>query len=278
MRGGSSMDCAECRVQLPLMVDGELDAPEYTEVEAHLEGCHGCAVEHARLIGLKERMRESAVLRLSEDARCRLVRRVTDARRVPARRLRVRAAGAAMLAAGLAVVAMVGLQTEGSNGALSDGEVAGLSMMSPEVVQIAVYWHHKELPVEVTGPSPRLVQGWFNRQLSFGLEVPDLGRGTHLLGGRMSHVGGREAALLVYEARGRKLTVLAFPVEAVGSDVAESLPRVFGELVWDNSGGLIVAAQQRHGVVYTYASTLAESEFRRVVESAQESLSARSIP
>lgn len=277
--GGQEIDCSAMSTQLALLVDGELDTQECAQLEEHLEGCPRCKAEYLTLISLKERMRQIAVPRLSEHTRERLVVRVASARSeaaFPAHARLVTVSAAAALVVGIFFVFMP--LNQGETSAPAQGEVAGVSALSPDLVQAVVYWHNKDLPVEVTGPSPRSVQSWLNRQLNFGLDVPEFGRGTNLLGGRMSYVSGEEAALLLYEAGGRKLSVLAFPAEALDTEVIEALPSVGGEVAWDNSGGLIVAAQQRQGIVYTYASSLPESEVRRVVDAAQDSLTSLSLP
>src|SRR6185295_17848568 len=69
--------------------------------------------------------------------------------------------------------------------------------------------HQRNLPLEVTG-GPEKVQSWFDGKVPFAVPAPQLGPRCSLRGGRLSHLGGREAALLQYDQNGQKISVFVF--------------------------------------------------------------------
>ena len=81
---------------------------------------------------------------------------------------------------------------------------------APVVVDASARWHARAVPVEVTGPEPDAVQAWFADKVAFPVLPPEFGSRAHLIGGRLSNVERSEAAFLVYDVEGTKLSVMVF--------------------------------------------------------------------
>lgn len=129
--------------------------------------------------------------------------------------------------------------------------VAGVASFASPVIGESVAWHRRTVPVEVVGPDPSSVREWFSDKVSFAVSVPDFGRSARLLGGRLSHVRHYEAAYLLYEANGGKLSVMLF--DAGDSGLGLDLEN---DTFVDNSNGYNVAIRERAGVTYTFTSDM----------------------
>lgn len=167
------------------------------------------------------------------------------------------AAATLMLGGALLMSAKGGASEEGDSAAA----VAGVASFASPVIAESVAWHRRNVPVEVVGPDPLTVRGWFADKVSFAVSVPDFGHGARLLGGRLSHVRQYEAAYLLYEAHGRKLSVMLFDGENMdpGMDLT-------AETFLDNSSGYNVAIRERGGVVHTFTSDMDATELAGLVD------------
>lgn len=166
------------------------------------------------------------------------------------------------LAAAALVAVGVGIQIMSPSDAdNSRAMVAGSSSFASPVVGESVAWHRKSVPVEVVGPDAQTVRRWFADKVSFAVVVPELGSAARLLGGRLSHVRQYEAAYLLYEVNGSKLSVMLFD----GGDLtADSDFRA--ETFVDNSSGYNVAIRERGGVTYTFTSDMNAETLAELVE------------
>lgn len=281
----STVRCHDVEHALDTYIDGELDYADARELEAHLELCRECADKEERRRSTRQNLRRlSGQYTVTDDFRARLeaamaevapvesvlspaVSSVSDdaAPVAPADSVVValpphRSTGrrpwmiavAGLAAAALVVVAAgVILQTN----RVADGAqpmVAGVAALSSPIVAESVEWHVRTVPVEVTGPEATIVRDWFSDKLNFAVTVPDFGRSARLLGGRLSHVRHHEAAYLLYEADGAKLSVMMFDAQ----ELTPSVVREDGKTFVDNSGGYNVAVRERAGVTYTFTSDM----------------------
>lgn len=180
---------------------------------------------------------------------------------------RARAFGAwrrpVLLAAAATLMLGGALLISNAGGASEEGDsaVAGVASFASPVVAESVAWHRRNVPVEVVGPDPLAVRVWFADKVSFAVSVPDFGHDARLLGGRLSHVRQYEAAYLVYEANGRKLSVMLFDGENMdpGMDLT-------AETFIDNSSGYNVAIRERGGVMHTFTSDMDATQLARLVD------------
>lgn len=261
----SVMECAELERSVEAYLDGEFDAREQAEAEAHLGACERCrlATERAAALraALRARLREAmGPASRAGRAPAALRERVTDAlareRRPLWRRLLspVPLATAAACAAGVLVV----LATHAG----SDG-----------LVVEAVKKHHRGLPLEVTAAAmgPEAIPGWFAGKLDFKPTPPRFQEtGAKVVGARLSHLREYPAAYIKYELpRGQAgLFIVDDPerrFEATGREVRVG-PRTLRVM---NARGYNVAVWRQDEIVYSLVSDLGEDDLFELVRSAQ---------
>lgn len=295
----SDVRCKDAEDLLDVYIDGEMDIMEARDLERHLEGCRTCADKEERRRHTRNLLRRtSGSLRVTADFQARLNEALRGASAVtaletvvastpepaapsqqavvqtlpaPAHARAARAGVRPWIAVGaLAAAASIGVLASLLFAAPSFDDpsvhegpaVAGVSTLATPMIAEAVDWHRRAVPIEVTGPNASTVGDWFAEKVSFAVSVPDLGRSVRLLGGRLSHVRHHEAAYILYEANGSKLSVMAF---GDTSELPESLRRN-GETFVDNSGGYNVAVHVRDGVTYTFTSNMEANALVELVE------------
>ena len=292
----SVVRCRDAEDLLDVFIDGEIDPIDARELEQHLEGCRSCADKEARRRETRSRLRRTSdSIRVSSDFQARLqemLRSASDvtelaaleasasssratvapvvaidtARPAEGRSLRPVWMGGSLLAALATGVLGAALFGGGANQAPVELEpaVAGVSSLNSPVVMEAVEWHRRAVPIEVTGPDASAVRDWFADKVDFAVSVPDLGRSVRLLGGRLGHIRHFEAAYLLYETQGTKLSVMIFGDDSM---LPESV-RDKSETFVDNSGGYNVAVVARDGVTYTFTSGMDEDRLLSLVDDA----------
>lgn len=166
------------------------------------------------------------------------------------------------LAAAALVALGVGLSTMTHSGAKEDAAmVAGTSSFASPVVGESVAWHRRSVPVEVVGPDPNAVRRWFSDKVSFAVTIPEIDGPARLLGGRLSHVRQYEAAYLLYEVNGSKLSVMLFDAGDLEDETNFS-----NKTFVDNSNGYNVAIREKSGVTYTFTSDMNAEELADLVD------------
>jgi anti-sigma factor RsiW len=261
------MECAELERSVEAYLDGEFEARERAEAEAHLVGCERCRrlTESSAALrdALRSRLRDamgptSRAGRAPEALRLRVAAALARERRPLWRRVLtpVPLATAAACAAGVLVV----LATHGGSDAL---------------VEEAVRKHHRGLPLEVTSASlggAEALPGWFAGKLDFKPTPPAFRElGARAVGARLSHLREYPAAYIKYELpRGQAgLFIVDDPerrFEAAGREVrlGPSTLRVM------NARGYNVAVWRQNEIVYSLVSDLGEDDLFELVRSAQQ--------
>ena len=256
-----SMDCAELERSLDAYLDGEFDAPELAEAEAHLAACPRCGslVEsQARLRNaLKAKLREAMgaeapACRAPPHLRARVEQALAHHHRPLWRRMLAPVPIAAMAAC--AAGALVVLDGHGARNEL--------------LVQDAIAIHHRALPLEVDAAS---MVPWFSGKLPFRPAPPHLeAGGAAAEGARLSNLQQWPAAYIRYRLpKGQAgLFIVDDPdgrFEAPGNE--RSLGR--GVVRIANKSGYNVAVWRKDEIVYSLVSDLDEDELVQLVRTAQ---------
>ena len=200
------MHCFDARRFTQAYVDGEFDARDKGEFDAHVRDCSDCR-STARFEGwFREGLRQCVPQPpLPADLRERILVQIRDtplperAGAPPPQRL----AWAALPAA----VALVVLAVLGWTGPAADN--AQVSRLTS-----AVDIHRRFLPVEVQGPDEQAAGRWFWGKVDFPVRPPSVrasaGLPVSFVGARLSHVGQHPAAHFMYDFGGSRVSVMAF--------------------------------------------------------------------
>ncbi len=259
------MRCEDLERDLSCFIDGELAAPEQREVENHLTDCAACRTHLKQQCQvktlLKQTMQESAPLPGSAE----LLHRVhsaldrSDGRGgwrwyLETARPLLRASVGVLVP----VVAALAL-------------VLGYVETVEPLITDSIGKHQRNLPLEVTG-GPEKVQSWFDGKVPFAVSMPKLGPSCALRGGRLSHLGSREAALLQYDQNGQKITVFVFDAQGIATPLRLHAPvrRMIGnrEVLIEATSGYHVAFFRDRGLGYAIAGSGDESTFMQMISAA----------
>ena len=239
------MDCQDVERQAQLSIDGELSDREKAELEQHLARCEHCraGVSTARWFHhqLRAKLNESSDVLLAPAGLERRICRRIRTQRPPRRPFRY------ILPAGVAA-GLVGVLS------FTPAQDAGLD---PEE---AVIRHSRNMPPEVRARgSHGEVQRFFQRNLRYEVEIPRLPlRSPHLrlVGGRLSSLAKQEAAHLMYDHRGARISVFARPLgERLSPPAHFNVRQVDGRPVLvGRHRGYNVVSLQRKNVLYSLVS------------------------
>ena len=242
------MNCLEVQGFIHAYLDREFDEEERVAIKAHLRTCRDC---HARVRfeqALREKVRQSFV-GTQVRAPAGLEQRVKLAlaeeeqpRSWAVRGLRwlIPAAAAAMLIAG----ALVSRRQE----------------IGPEatLAESSIQWHRRiNIPLDVRASSLEAVKGFFSDKVPFAVRPPAFKRKrVQLLGGRLANLREHDAAYLVYDVDGRRVSVFIFDKNALGPDMA---------LHWHRTRGYNVALFSSRGTGYAVASDMDREQLARLI-------------
>jgi anti-sigma factor RsiW len=259
--------------------DGELDPADGARIESHIATCSACASQ-ARF----EKWFSGEVRRLADrpQAPARFADRISLELRREHRRQQVRrtvfAFGGLAAAAGLAVVVAFGLRDSptaqppaGTRAAVSsetgaDGVPPSTPSAPPgfllasDIVERHERAVSQSLPLELASHDADAVSAWFRGKLPFPVAAPRFADAdVRLIGGRLTHVQGRDAAYLGYEVQGHLLSAIVVPAGTtpLGGDRVYSVANrpVFAS----HRRGLTWVVFDRGGLVYALVSDLPEA-------------------
>jgi hypothetical protein len=276
---------------LDAYLDGELDARECGEIEAHLEGCETC----------RSVVRNQACLK-------KLVRERAGEVRAPAG-LKSRLSACLMTESDSAApepedVALLAEVAGRSGGALLPPEVRGAApawrsapvfasvafllvfvwmtsggFSHDPLVDDAVRKHARHLPLEVTGPADSL-EGWLRDKVDFnpGVLVFPAGLEHRLepLGARLSHVRDRPAVYVGYGRPGsgpdgeRRASLFVFSDPSFDPSLERQRHRRIRDrdVVVASHNGYNVILWKENEVVYSLVSDLDERELLSLIDAA----------
>jgi anti-sigma factor (TIGR02949 family) len=199
------MTCEELRTVFQAYVDRELPVGDMLAAEHHLTFCMACQWRYAVERDFRTALRQKAP---RERAPAELEARVRGAVRAVDRRRRLRTS-VRWLSVPAAIAALALLILWGQN---PRGEQTQTPPLVAELVGKHLMYSRLDAPAEITTSDRRAVAGWFGQRVRFEVPVPDFSpSGIRLLGGRLSELGDREVAYLLYEKGRNLVSFLAFP-------------------------------------------------------------------
>jgi len=216
------MNCAECRILIHALIDGELDAGHAAEVEAHVATCAACAREFKTFRAMRQAMAEAS---LKESAPADLRARIEAA--LPSEPLRV--SGRAEPAPAFRLGSRLESWPESWReswlrswrtffGGLTLGTALSAAVAATLVVAVMHNDEDQRIADEVVSAHVRSLQAghltdvltsdqhtvkpWFNGKLAVAPPVVDLAaQGFTLIGGRLDYIDGEAVASIVYRRR-----------------------------------------------------------------------------
>ncbi|MCA9563950.1 MAG: zf-HC2 domain-containing protein [Myxococcales bacterium] len=253
------MRCEECRQFIGAYVDGEFDDVSAVEFERHLAFCDACSAHVEREAGFKAFLKESirptaAPKDLQKKIRASIKREHPIG--VPVGGQALFAIASVFLLA-FAVPALLHEPAPPEEGPLA---------ASDELVEASLDWHQRNLPIEVTGPDSDTVSNWFSNKVDFPVRLPQFNEDhrAHVLGGRLAHFNNSDAAYVLYEVGGRKMTLAVIPREGL---VPRRLPT--HSVLIESRAGLNVAVFESDGITYAVTSDLPRETVSNMVTTAR---------
>lgn len=142
----------------------------------------------------------------------------------------------------------------------------------PIVVE-SVNWHRRNLPPEVVGPSGERVSTWLKPKVDFPVRLPRFERtgreDVSLLGARLSNVRDKQAAYVVYEVDGNKISVMLIGGNRIMAQPrrARAVRRPAHPPIY-TANGYNVAVIQDNGITYSVTSELPREDMAQLVDAA----------
>ncbi|MBN1945828.1 MAG: zf-HC2 domain-containing protein [Bradymonadales bacterium] len=258
------MNCSQLLQFAQAYLDGELDTVDKAEIEAHLASCQTCQRTINSAEGFRLYLKNQAP---SVSAPPFLRRQVTTMLSHHSAQSRIRPIWMASALAAAVVLALV--VTPRLRPPLGQGPFDSDPATAP-FIDASVNWHRRNLPVEVTGPDLSVLGEWFSQQVDFPVRLPSFQHRTiraNLLGGRLSHLQDQDAAHVVYEVDGAKLSVMVYrtPERRLRLPI---VPRSSGRMLFVNRSGYNVLLFDNDGISYSVTSALPQSRLRELVQHA----------
>ena len=234
--------CADMKLLMHGLLDGELDAANALRCDEHLAACPACTAEYESYRALREAIRTGDARRRAPDALRSRVLTALDAAAHPASgapRPRAAPPGStgfrrrwAGLASGLALAASLAL-------------FVAAPFRGADPANEIVAGHVRSLLAEhltdVRSSNQHEVKPWFAGKLDFAPPVVDLASaGAPLVGGRLDYISGRVVAALVFRRREHVINVFVWPLAAQGtqsgSPIEETVQDGYHVVHWTEGG------------------------------------------
>jgi anti-sigma factor RsiW len=249
------MQCRDIERDLDSFLDGELAPPESAEVDAHLRSCAPCQRLVDEQMGMKLSLR--AALRPPEppESLRLFVRDSLHSHLVTAQRAAMWQRLRRPVVVGLSVAILVTALVAGTLTPARQPEV---------VMESMIVKHQRNLPMEITG-NPEVVRSWFDGKVPFAVPPPRVEPVASLRGGRISHLGDREAAYLQYEQHGQRISVFVFDPSGLHLQAPRRAVIHNRQVYLQGARGYQIAVFQDRDLGYAITGSLDELEFLRFV-------------
>ena len=252
MSGKEALRCAGISRFVDTYLDGEFAETDRAEFEAHLGECETCRGKVRVQAEWKSAIKAAAPREPAPAALRNRVARSIARESKPMLSWRAWAVRAMPAAAAVGLVATF---------------MISKVQWSPVAADV-VAKHQRQLPIEVSG-GPEQVKEWYSGKVDFPVHVPQFRNlSAALRGGRLASIGDKQAAYLVYDVHGDKVSVFIFdasdlPIEARRKAVVGNR-----EVYFDQEHGYNVALFRDRGVGYAIASDLDQDQMLKLVSAA----------
>jgi len=255
MSGKEALRCAGISRFVDTYLDGEFAETDRAEFEAHLGDCEMCRGKVRVQAEWKQAIKAAAPREQAPAALRNRVARSIARESKPMLSWRAWAVRAMPAAAAVGLVATF---------------MISKVQWSPVAADV-VAKHQKMMPIEVSGSGGSdSVRKWYADKVDFPVRPPQLCRqqACSLRGGRLASIGDKQAAYLVYDINGDKVSVFIF--DASDMPIETRRKAVIGnrEVYFDQEHGYNVALFRDRGVGYAIASDLDQEQMVKLVSSA----------
>jgi mycothiol system anti-sigma-R factor len=250
-REAGALRCAGIQRFVDCYLDGEFAERDRGEFEAHLAECESCRAKVRVQAEWKKQIKAAAPHeKAPASLRNRIKRSVAKETRPAQMSWRKWAVRVMPVAAASGMLLTL---------------IVSKVQWSPVAADV-IAKHQKQLPIEVTGGADQLKK-WYADKVDFPVRPLDLPHAA-LRGGRLTNIGDKQAAYLVYDFNGDKVSVFVFdpsdlPMEAQRKAVIKNR-----EVFFDQERGYNVALFRDHGVGYAIASDLDSDKMMQLVSGA----------
>lgn len=250
------MNCSEVDTFAELSLDGELDPSDQMALERHLDGCERCRCRARQMARSHGRIREH-LQRSSEQCRpLGLETRVTARIRAESRRRPGRLTRSLPVTVGLAALALASLSATTSNASFDpEGSIARhAAQLPPEVRALGETSPVERFLARNFGsiPLPRMQE-----------HLPHL----QLIGARLDHVNDERAALIMFDHRGARVSMLVQPAKpgTLAAPAGFEVEEVHGHVVLvGRHRGYNMVAFERGPHLYSVVSDLDREDLVRL--------------
>jgi mycothiol system anti-sigma-R factor len=253
MSGNEALRCAGISRFVDTYLDGEFAETDRAEFEAHLGDCESCRGKVRGQAEWKQAIKEAAPREQAPAALRNRVARSIARESKPMLSWRAWAVRAMPAAAAVGLVATF---------------MVSKVQWSPVAADV-VAKHQKPMPIEISG-GPDALRKWYADKVDFPVRVPPLCRqaACSLRGARISSVGDKPAAYLVYDINGDKVSVFIFDASDLPIETRRKAVIGNHEVYFDQEHGYNVALYRDRGVGYAIASDLDQDQMIKLVSSA----------
>lgn len=253
MSGKEALRCAGISRFVDTYLDGEFAETDRAEFEMHLGDCESCRGKVRVQAEWKAAIKAAAPREQAPAALRNRVARSIARESKPMLSWRQWAARAMPAAAAVGLVATYLISNV---------------QWSPVAADVVSKWHGKPLPVEVSGGNDQVKQ-WFNGKVDFPVRVPHIcSQNCSLRGGRLASLGDKQAAYLIYDVNGDKVSVFVFDASDLPIEARKKAMIADHEVYFDQEHGYNVALFRDRGVGYAIASDLDQEQMMKLVSSA----------